>query len=261
MKLLLQSDDYGMTRAVARGIIHGIEHGLLRNTGMFTNMPWSEECAQWIRPYLNDIALGVDLNLTTGSPLSRPEEIPSLVNPQGNFYTSWQSRSLDQQAKQDHAKAEDVRKELDTQIQRYIQLFGKKPDYLNGHAYETEKIVKIHQELAKKYEIPYCSDVMRTLTGITAQEYRIGWYKKPATLENQAASSLKAYILENSETLLAQEYYVLIGHMGYVDKTLMELSTYSLYRLNDLDAVISPEMKAWVREHNVELITYKDLAC
>ena len=102
---------------------------------------------------------------------------------------------------------------------------------------------------------------MRTLTGITAQEYRIGWYKKPATLENQAASSLKAYILENSETLLAQEYYVLIGHMGYVDKTLMELSTYSLYRLNDLDAVISPEMKAWVREHNVELITYKDLAC
>ena len=150
MKLLLQSDDYGMTRAVARGIIHGIEHGLLRNTGMFTNMPWSEECAQWIRPYLNDIALGVDLNLTTGSPLSRPEEIPSLVNPQGNFYTSWQSRSLDQQAKQDHAKAEDVRKELDTQIQRYIQLFGKKPDYLHSHAYETEKIVKIHQELAKK---------------------------------------------------------------------------------------------------------------
>ncbi|MFR5600563.1 MAG: ChbG/HpnK family deacetylase, partial [Holdemania filiformis] len=37
MKLLMQSDDYGMTPAVARGIVDGIEKGILRNTGMFMN--------------------------------------------------------------------------------------------------------------------------------------------------------------------------------------------------------------------------------
>ena len=40
----------------------------------------------------------------------------------------------------------------------------------------------------------------------------------------------------------------------------MELSTYSLYRLNDLDAVVSPEMINWINTNKVELITYKDLA-
>ena len=34
MKLLLQSDDYGISRAVARGIVYGIDQGLIRNTGL-----------------------------------------------------------------------------------------------------------------------------------------------------------------------------------------------------------------------------------
>ena len=79
MKLLMQSDDYGMTPAVARGIVDGIEKGILRNTGMFMNMPWAEACADWIKPCLNEIALGVDLNLTTGAPLSAPSDL-SLIH-------------------------------------------------------------------------------------------------------------------------------------------------------------------------------------
>ncbi|MBS5000273.1 ChbG/HpnK family deacetylase [Holdemania filiformis] len=260
MKLLMQSDDYGITPAVARGIVDGIEKGILRNTGMFMNMPWAETCADWIKPCLNEIALGVDLNLTTGAPLSAPSDLPSLVNAQGRFYTSWESRRMDSEQNRDHARIDEVRRELNAQIQKYIELFGKKPDYLHSHAYETEAILQVHHELAKQYDVPYCSDIMKTLTGKTIQEYRIGWYKKPATLENQAASSLKDYILEHSAELLSQEYCLLIGHMGYVDKALMELSTYSLYRLNDLDAVVSPEMIDWINTNKVELITYKDLA-
>lgn len=259
MKLLLQADDYGMTPAVARGIVDGIEKGILRNTGMFMNRPWSEECAAWIKPYLNDIALGVDLNLTTGSPLNSPDSIPSLVNSRGQFYTSWESRKLDKKINGDHAQSAEVRLELDAQIQKYIELFGKKPDYLHSHAYETEMIRQVHHELARLYDIPYCSDVMKRLTGRTIQEYRIGWYKKPATLDNQAASSLKDYILEHGLEWLSQEYIMIIGHMGYVDKELMVSSSYTLYRLNDLEAVVSPEIIEWIYKNGVELITYKDL--
>ena len=46
MKLLIQSDDYGMTPAVADGIIYGITHGVVRNTGLFSNMPWAAECVE-----------------------------------------------------------------------------------------------------------------------------------------------------------------------------------------------------------------------
>ena len=39
----------------------------------------------------------------------------------------------------------------------------------------------------------------------------------------------------------------------------MDLSSYNIYRLNDLDALLSKEVKDWVRDNNVELITYNDL--
>ena len=48
MKLLTQSDDYGFTRGVACGILDAIEDGVVRNAGLFVNMPESERAAsQW----------------------------------------------------------------------------------------------------------------------------------------------------------------------------------------------------------------------
>ena len=69
MKLLIQADDYGITRAVSSGIVFGIHHGLVRNTGIFTNMDWTEECLDMIKPYLDQIDLGIDLNISTGRPI------------------------------------------------------------------------------------------------------------------------------------------------------------------------------------------------
>ena len=48
MKLLIQSDDYGITPAVADGIIYGITQGVIKNTGLFSTMPWAKECVEKI---------------------------------------------------------------------------------------------------------------------------------------------------------------------------------------------------------------------
>lgn len=50
MKLLVQSDDYGITEAGAHGAIKAIKDGIVRNTGFFSNMPWAEYCLELIRP-------------------------------------------------------------------------------------------------------------------------------------------------------------------------------------------------------------------
>lgn len=260
MKLLLQADDYGITRGVAKGIVYGIEHGIIRNTGLFANMPWTAECVEWIRPCLNKISFGIDLNITTGSPLLSVEKIPTLVKENGTFYTSWESRRLDaERAENNHAASEDSFKEYDAQIQRFIKLVGKKPDYIHSHAYSTERTIQIQRDLAKKYGILYSSDVWKKIVGYEVPQYRIPWYLKPATFENQMKSSLKQYILENSTELLEHKYSLIVGHMGYVDRELTDLSTYSLYRINDLDAVISPEILRWVEDNHVEIVTYLEL--
>ena len=49
MKLLTQSDDYGFTRGVTCGILDAIENGVVRNTGLFVNMPEGEHPATFIQ--------------------------------------------------------------------------------------------------------------------------------------------------------------------------------------------------------------------
>ena len=49
MKLLTQSDDYGFTRGVTCGILDAIENGVVRNTGLFVNMPESEHAASFFQ--------------------------------------------------------------------------------------------------------------------------------------------------------------------------------------------------------------------
>ena len=95
MKYLFQSDDYGITRAVSLGCIHGIKNGVIRNTGMFANMPWIEECVEWIRPYLGQIAFGIDLNASTGPSILGHDRVPALTHEDGSFLGSRENRALD----------------------------------------------------------------------------------------------------------------------------------------------------------------------
>ncbi|MGH1760454.1 ChbG/HpnK family deacetylase [Enterococcus gallinarum] len=260
MKLLIQSDDYGLTRSVSQGIIHGIRHGILRNTGMFVNMPWTEECFQLIEPYLDRISLGIDLNVTTGHPIARKHEIPNLLTEQGKFYSSSERKLLlSTEHTVEQRFYEEFYKEFDAQIQKFIQLTGKKPDYIHPHAFITREIIQVQRDLAKKYGVVYSLDMLKRIEGKNAFEMQSTWYIKPATYANQLKSSLKEYILMNEDQLLKKEYCILIGHMGYVDKDLMDLSTFNLYRINDLEAITSQEVIQWVRANNVDIITYSDL--
>ncbi|MCF0110123.1 MAG: ChbG/HpnK family deacetylase [Erysipelotrichaceae bacterium] len=256
MKLLAQSDDYGITRAQALGCLDAIRHGIIRNTGMFTNMPWAAEVVEWIRPYLNDIAFGVDLNASTGPALLPKEEIPSLVHDDGTFLTSRENRALDTAENEyDHVVYEDLYKEFEAQIQKYIELVGKKPDYLHGHAYGTETTRQVSLDLAHKYGVPYSMTVIEQNGGRS----QMSWYINPPTYENQVKSSLEDFLLEDKGGYLGKEFAALICHTGYVDKTIFELSSYNIYRAMDLAAVTSPKVLQWVKDNNIELITYKDV--
>ena len=88
-KLLFQSDDYGLTDSVADGILKGIDQGIIRNTGLFVNMPSSARAAAKIRD-CQGVCVGIDINLVAGRPVSDPAEVPSLVTPDGHFVPSVQ---------------------------------------------------------------------------------------------------------------------------------------------------------------------------
>ena len=48
-------------------------------------------------------------------------------------------------------------------------------------------------------------------------------------------------------------------HCGYVDQELFPVTTYTMIRTMDLAAVTGERFKNWLKENNVELISYRDL--
>lgn len=255
MKLLVQSDDYGITRAVSRGIIYGITDGIVRNTGLFANMPWAEEVTGWLRPYLDRIAFGIDLNLSTGPSLLGYDRVPGLCHEDGNFYTSRENRAMDTDENgHDHLNHDEVYQEFDAQIQRYIELVGKKPDYIHNHAYGTPTTEKVTGELVRKYGCPFSGDLMKTC----APKNMMSWYRFGGP-EEQLKEDLLGYLLRDDGGYLHMDTGYLITHCGYADAPLFALSSFNTCRVKDLEALTSPEVKQWVKENNIELITFRDL--
>lgn len=254
MKLIIQSDDLGITQAVTCGIIRAIEEGVLTCTGLFANMPATEHAVKMIKQYPH-ICVGQDINIVAGAPCADPQLIPNLVQENGMFLTSGMHRAIDKTVEgNDHLVLEECLIETEAQIQRFIDLMGKKPEYLHGHSYGTPTLRKAMKMMSEKYDIP--------LTTEMAEKFNLArpvknWNKKPFSLEDQiAADPLPCFIDGEYEK---NERGIIVFHCGYVDQELFDVSTYTLIRNKDLNAVISPEIKQWIQEKNIELISYRDL--
>ena len=127
-KLLLRADDLGYSEAVNYGIEKSIRQGLIRSLGVMVNMPATLHGVDLIKDC--DIALGVHVNICAERPLSDPALIPSLVDENGHFKSSQTYRS----ASEDFVVFEEVIIEIEAQYHRFQELFGRKPDYFEGHA-------------------------------------------------------------------------------------------------------------------------------
>ena len=200
MKLIIQSDDLGLTEAVSCGIARAARVGAITCTGLFSNMPAAAFSVELMKSY-PQICLGEDINLVAGRPCADPEKIPSLVQKDGSFLTSGMHRAIDQKdGNQDHVRLEDC--------------LIKRPSKT--------------------------------------------WYKKPFPLEDQMKADLTDCVTTDSG-FLENQIGFLGTHCGYVDQELFPVTTYTMIRTMDLAAVTGERFKNWLKENNVELISYRDL--
>lgn len=260
MKLLVQSDDYGITRAVSLGCIHGIKNGVVCNTGMFANMPWIEECVEWIKPYLDQIAFGIDLNASTGPSILGHDKVPALTHEDGTFLGSRENRALDtDENDHDHLAgvADQLEAEFRAQLDRYVELVGKKPDYIHNHAYGTLTTDRITRELAVEYGV-MCSVGLNDRPEV--KQMGMGWYKWGGP-EEQLTEDPLGYITSDRDGFLTSgcEYGYLVSHCGYADADLFRLTSFTTCRPMDLDCMTSAELRTWLDEHDIELASFNDL--
>lgn len=263
-KLLFQSDDYGISDAVSDGIIKGIKEGIIRNTGLFVNMPSSLRAANMIKD-IKGINVGIDINLVAGRPVSDPKLVPHLVDENGHFISSGQRmkngkilgvNGLEIIFEEDPYVYEETLLETENQVKRFIELMGRKPDYFHPHSLMTNNTERCAIEIAKKYGILRSVDVMKS-----ANIYSIpcDWTPKPFPLADQMNTDVENNFLKALSLSLDHKIGYFICHCGHVDADLLSETTYTLIRTKDLACALSNKVKKFLSDNNIELVTYSDI--
>jgi len=265
-KILFQGDDFGFTRGVTLGIVDSIDRGVLRNTGLFANMPSAEFAVSFMkdRP---QACFGIDFNLVAGPCVSDPAEIPHLVDEKGNFIKSG-VRTRDPRWQSEEGRAElfpyeEVKRELWAQFNRFIELAGRKPEYLHEHSISSENYRKVIREISEAESIPYSTDILHKLhmDGPMQKLFlnNVASQKKIFDPMDQLNKNTVAQFMDLRDELVENGCSSFICHPGYVDAELLGLTTLSLERAKDAEMMQSPSVRQWCEENGVELITYRDL--
>lgn len=84
--VLLTADDFGASDFIDKGILSGIEKGLINNVAAMVNFPGSEEKIKELAARFPHVSIGLHVSITAGKPVSPPEEVPTLVDSQGRFF-------------------------------------------------------------------------------------------------------------------------------------------------------------------------------
>jgi chitin disaccharide deacetylase len=122
--IIVNADDFGLTRSVTEAILDIHHLGNLTSTTMMVNMPGTDHAAQELNQNPN-LGVGLHFCLTEGSPISRA---PSLQS-NGEFFdrNTFIKRSLTGKI-----KSADITAEFEAQYNRFIS-FGRKPTHSDSH--------------------------------------------------------------------------------------------------------------------------------
>ena len=254
MKLLVQGDDFGLTYGITDGICLAAQFGILTCTGLMTNLESSAYAARRIQEFPH-ISVGQDINFFAGKPVSSPEQVPHLVDERGFFLSSEERKKSGDFPRRDPFPYEETIFEVRNQVRRFIELMGRKPDYIQGHSYLTASLNRAIREMAEEYKIPCTMDVWQTM-----KMYRCDWLAKDHfTKEVQESIDVEQGVYDQLEELSQNDRAFIVCHPGYLDQSLFERSTYTAIRYKHLQMLISERIKEKLKDLSVELVHYKDL--
>lgn len=181
MKLLVQGDDFGFTRGVTLGIVDSIDRGVLRNTGLFANMPSSEFAVQFMkdRP---QVCFGIDFNIVSGHSVADPHDIPHLVDANGEFIRSG-VRTRDplfatEEGRRKMFPYDECYLEMKAQYERFICLTGHRPGYLHAHSLMHENYIQAIRDLAEKTGIPFSMDIQKKMNFVSIADFMPDFYQE-----------------------------------------------------------------------------------
>ncbi|HKV03875.1 MAG TPA: ChbG/HpnK family deacetylase [Candidatus Acidoferrales bacterium] len=84
-RLIVNADDFGMSRGITDGVILAHRYGYLTSASLMVNMPAAEYAVARLAN-ATALGVGVHLNICQGRPILPAREVPSLVDADGRFH-------------------------------------------------------------------------------------------------------------------------------------------------------------------------------
>ena len=240
MKLIINADDFGLSKSVSDGIIEGIKDGYITSTSIMINMKYAEYAVQQAMKHNID-CIGLHINLTVGKPI-----IPNdnLTDEKGVFLYN------KKQIENPKLTYEDAYNEIKAQIELFSKYSKGKIalDHLNchHHLYDNKYILKAIIDIAKELDVP------------VRNENEID-YKSPDylymgfTIKNvEIDAILKMIDKYKNENKIIE----LCTHPGYVDDY---TKTVTSYTGREKELIILKEAKQKGMFDKIELINFKQV--
>lgn len=251
MKLIINADDYGLTKNISMGIIDGMRRGIITDTSAIVNTCDFEECAKIAIDHgINK--MGVHCLVTMGYPLLPKEEVVTLVNTNGKFYTRDEIKNIE-------FNVCELEKELTAQIEKFLStgLIINHIDSHHGFMTKSSEIYDMFIRLAHKYDVPLRNEASyRNIERYNCQKFGVACVDKVYFGHATSTNEIIDYIIQS----LSKYNSIEIGcHPGYSDDYLRKISPLNDDREKDLSIFMDDGLKDLICNLNIECISYSEL--
>lgn len=236
MLLIVNADDFGLSRGVNYGIVDSFKNGIVTSTTLLVNAERTMDAVNMIKEY-SFLNVGLHLALTMTKPLTDCKEF---LNEKGYF----KSRK---EYNQDFTINQDLLyEEWDAQVKKFIELTNRMPTHMDSHHhfYLHKGCTEVIKTLSKKYDLPV-RDVETAFQTVTLKK---DFYDETVDID---------YF----ENLLKQDFdcIELMVHPGFLDAEIERITSYSKKRIYEHEILTSAKIKKMIEKNNVQLVSYKDV--
>ncbi|XP_077996187.1 carbohydrate deacetylase-like [Glandiceps talaboti] len=147
-KLVINADDFGYCPQRNKGIVDCFEAKAITSSSLIINGAFTKEAVTLAKTH--KLPLGLHLNLTEGNPVHIIDQgASSLVDTNGYFLGKFGFREA---IKRGTINMEEVRHEMQAQIDNFRELVGHLPLYVDGHhhCHVISGVAKVFAELLSK---------------------------------------------------------------------------------------------------------------
>ncbi|MBF4692518.1 ChbG/HpnK family deacetylase [Fusibacter ferrireducens] len=254
--VIINADDFGMSEAFNHGVIKAYADGVVSSTSIMINLPTAVHALELANHY-PDLFIGLHVNLVLGKPCADPALIPSLLDEQGKFYGSAHYRNGSKTF-----EYEAVKIEILAQMERYKALTGAYPKHIEGHAVGGEAVERALYDVAIAHNVHISPmnqfvdlpplEGYKPVHSVISPEY-MSMLNRGVKLEDFYEDRIG--LLKAPENAIVELHF----HPGYIDQYILDHSSLTLGRCQDLDTLCKPELKKWLAENHFKRVHFGNL--